>query len=193
MTKKLLTLIHYSSNFVICMIFNSLLFICTKDSIGCASRLQMEIYRRGTSWQPHKSTRLWGALAEDPTNCPRWCCCALEERDLLAQASGICLWTPQTHAGFVYFFDFSKKFLKQTPQARMDAAAIRQMPGKWPLFFKKAQFSWWLVCATTSKLWTSRYGLVQKILMDTPLSLYCTWHAFNCQQVFGQHPLAVSS
>lgn len=86
MTKKLLTLIHYSSNFVICMIFNSLLFICTKDSIGCASRLQMEIYRRGTSWQPHKSTRLWGALAEDPTNCPRWCCCALEERDLLAQA-----------------------------------------------------------------------------------------------------------
>lgn len=45
MTKKLLTLIHYSNNFVICMIFNSLPFICTIDSIGYASHLQMGIYR----------------------------------------------------------------------------------------------------------------------------------------------------
>lgn len=124
MTKEKLAFLYCASNFIFLTTFNTILLICLKDSTGCASHLQMGIYKRdrGThivAQVKHAPTSspVWGPMLTNAVTlkqerrrlcfCRRWTC--------WPPASGICLWSSAAHAGILVFLWPLEEILETNP------------------------------------------------------------------------------
>lgn len=168
MTKEKLAFIYYASNFVIfLMTFNTIFLICLKDSTGCASHLQMGIYKHD------RGTYIVAQLKHTPTSCPVWgpmltnaMALKPERRRLCLSrrwtcwplAPGICLWSPAARAGILVFLWPLEEILEtNTTELRWVLLPCGGCLEQWQLRSQKARFYWYCLCchwnAEDLKIW----------------------------------------